>query len=405
MLARVTYGATMFRTTLSTLVALATIVGLAACASGGETHRPSSDAGPTRDAGGRDAGVRDTGAPSDLATVDLGSVEDLSTADLGVIDDLGAGSDLGGTERDLGSVDLGADLGAPDLGPPTGCTGAATCQDGLACNGVEGCIAGTCRPGTAIVCDDGITCTTNTCSEPAGTCAFVRNDAACPLGSTCTAPTASGCSSTTMCTESPCRLVAPQCGCAAGQACTVSGSARTCAAAGAGATGAACSAGGAGCVAGDLCVGVSASGTPSVCEHFCASDANCSGAGALCILGLGDGVGGTVPGVTLCSISCNPQTGGGCPGGSACRIYVETGPAGRYLTHCEGPVGFGTEFSPCASDASCAAGFACLDLGFGSECTRWCNYTTGTGCGFGYFCTDVFTVPAIIGSRQYGVCT
>ena len=60
---------------------------------------------------------------------------------------------------------------------------------------------------------------------------------------------------------------------------------------------------------------------------------------------------------------------------------------------------------PCASDASCAAGFACLDLGFGNECTRWCNYTTGAGCGLGYFCDDVFTVPAIIGSRQYGVCT
>lgn len=413
MIAFVTYGGTMFRTTLSALAALAAlslITGVVACASNGEPRRPSFDGGS------RDGGRRDTGTPFDLGAVDLFSAEDLSSDDLGAIDDLGVDSDLGAMEADLGSVDLGAadlgmhdlgasDLGAPDLGPPVGCTSAASCQDGLACNGVEACIAGRCRPGTAIVCDDGISCTTNTCSEPAGTCAFVRNDAACPAGSTCTAPTASGCTSTTMCSESPCRLVAPQCGCTAGQACTVSGSTRTCAAAGTGATGTACTPGGAGCVAGDVCVGVSASGTPSACEHFCSSDANCTGAGALCILGLGDGLGGTVPGVSLCSISCNPLTGGGCPSGGACRIYVEAGPAGRYLTHCEGPVGFGTEFSPCATDANCAAGFACLDVGFGNECTRWCNYTTGTGCDVGFFCDDVFTVPAIIGSRQYGVCT
>lgn len=383
----------------STFILVALCAALSACASGTGTRRIGADAGPARDGGGRDMG-----ASLDLGARDLGGTDLGADVDLGSDVDLGAGIDLG-ADVDLGPPDLGApDLGTPDLGPPTGCTSAASCQDGLACNGVEACIAGTCRPGTAIVCDDGIACTTNSCGEPAGTCAFARNDAACPAGSTCTAPTASGCASTTMCAESPCRLVSPQCGCPAGQACVIAGTARTCAAAGTGATGTSCGTAGAGCTAGNLCVGVSATGTPSACEHFCSTDAQCTGAGALCILGLGDGAGGTLPGVTLCSLSCNPLTGGGCPSGSACRIFVEAAGAGRYLTHCDGPVGTGTALSPCTDDTGCAAGYACLDLGFGNECTRWCDYAAGTGCGFG-LCEDLFTVPVIIGTRHYGVCT
>ena len=390
---------------------LASIVALTACASGGTRH-PAYDAGVSRDWGTRDTGTpldlggRDFGSP-DFGSPDLGSDLDLGPAspDLGALDlgsaDLGS-ADLG--SADLGRADLGTpDLGAPDLGPPTGCTSAATCQDGLACNGVEGCIAGTCRPGTAIACDDGIACTTNSCTEPGGACAFARNDSACPAGSTCTAPTASGCTSTSTCTESPCRLVSPQCGCTGTQACVVSAGARLCAAAGTGATGTACGTGTSGCAAGNLCVGVTATGTGSACEHFCTTDADCTGAGALCILTLNDGAGGTVPGATLCSLSCNPLNGSGCPTGSTCRVFVESAGSARYLTHCEGPVGGGTDFTPCTTDSECAAGYACIDLGFGTECAHWCNATTGTGCTLGLTCST-FTTPVLIGTREYGIC-
>lgn len=375
------------------LVALfATFTMLSACASGANTRRTPQDGGLPRD-GGHDANTPlDLDAPDLRADIDLG-------ADL----DLGTDVDLGPGALDLGPQDLGAPaLGPADLGPPVGCTGAASCQDGLACNGVEACIAGTCRPGTAITCDDGIACTTDSCGEPSGTCAFARNDAACPIGSTCTAPTASGCASA--CAESPCRLVSPQCGCAGTLACTLSGSMRLCAAAGTGATGVACGAAGAGCSAGNLCVGVSTTGTVGACEHFCNTDADCTGAGALCLLTLDDGTGAAIPGVTLCSLSCNLITNSGCPSGSACRIFSEVGGAGRDLTHCDGPVGFGTTASLCTTDADCAAGYRCVNpTGGGNECARWCDYTTGTGCGGGYTCTP-FATPVVFGTREYGVC-
>jgi len=342
-----------------------------------------------------------------MALVDLGSTDlggaDLGTEDLGAID-LGSpdlGTDLG--TADLGAPDLGTDLGARDLGPP-GCTSAASCQDGLACNGVEACIGGACRPGTPIACDDGIACTTNSCLEPSGTCDFARNDSACPAGQTCTAPTASGCASSGMCSESPCRLVSPQCGCPTGQACTLSGATRVCAAAGTGTTGSTCGAGTLGCSAGNACIGLGTGTTAAACERFCTTDADCSGAGALCILRLNDTTGMPIPGVTLCTLSCNPLTGTSCPSGSTCRIFVESMGAGRYLTHCEGPVGFGTQGSFCVDDGDCASGYACLDAGFGNECTRWCNTATGTGCPFGTICQDVFTVPVTIGTTTYGVC-
>ena len=386
---------------------------LAACASGAARRPPGDvDAGFRRDAGD-DLGLRADMGRVDLGSTDLGGAdlgtEDLGATDLGVEDlgaiDLGSpdlGTDLG--TADLGAPDLGTDLGARDLGPP-GCTSAASCQDGLACNGVEACIGGACRSGTPIVCDDGIACTTNNCLEPSGTCDFARNDSACPAGQTCTAPTASGCASSGMCSESPCRLVSPQCGCPTGQACTLSGATRVCAAAGTGTTGSTCGAGTLGCSAGNACIGLGTGTTTAACERFCASDADCSGAGALCILRLNDATGTEIPGVTLCTLSCNPLSTTSCPSGSACRIFVESMGAGRYLTHCEGPVGFGTRGAPCIDDGDCTSGFACLNgRGLGTECTRWCNLTTGSGCSIGTTCVNIFTVPVTIGTTTYGVC-
>ena len=381
---------------------------LSACARGsGRSPGGDLDGGLRRDA------ADDLGPVTDMARVDLGAMDlgetDLGTEDLGATD-LGA-SDLGATDLgapDLGGPDLGGpDLGASDLGTdlgPPGCSSAASCQDGLACNGVEACIGGACRPGTPIVCDDGIACTTNTCLEPSGTCDFARNDSACPAGQTCTAPTASGCASSGTCSESPCRLVSPQCGCPTAQACTLSGATRVCAAAGTGATGSVCGAGTLGCSAGNLCLRLSATATTAACARFCATDADCSGPGALCLLTLNDSTGAMIPGVTVCSLACDPTSATSCPSGSACRIFRETATGGRYLTNCEGPVGAGTQGSPCINDDQCAGGFACLDTGFGNECTRWCNVATGTGCPFGTICQNVFAPSVTLGTTTYGVC-
>jgi hypothetical protein len=58
--------------------------------------------------------------------------------------------------------------------PPTcvACIADAECGDGLACNGTETCNLGTgmCEAGAPIVCNDGLQCTADACSEPTGTC-------------------------------------------------------------------------------------------------------------------------------------------------------------------------------------------------------------------------------------------
>jgi hypothetical protein len=326
----------------SVLALLAAFTTLAACASGGPRNPAYDGSFP------RDFGDRDTGAPLDLGAPDLGAADlgvDLGAEfDLGAELDLGGDVDLGPSTPDLGPADLGAtDLGPPDLGP--------------------------------------------------------RDLGPTDLGPPDLGPTDLG----TSCSESPCRLVSPQCGCSGGLACSISGTVRACATAGTGAVGAACGTALPRCAAGNLCVGVSTTTTTAACEHFCNSDADCTGAGALCLLTLDDGTGASIPGVTLCSLSCNLATNTGCPSGSACRLYSESAGAGRSLTHCAGPAGTGTEGALCTTDAECIAGYTCADTGYGNECTQWCNYTTGTGCALGYTCAP-FSVAVVIGSTEYGVC-
>ncbi len=66
-----------------------------------------------------------------------------------------------------------------------GCTGDAECDDGLYCNGVETCVAGSCQPGSAPDCDDGIACTVDSCNETTDSCDYVADDAACDDGLFC----------------------------------------------------------------------------------------------------------------------------------------------------------------------------------------------------------------------------
>src|SRR5947208_7719289 len=70
--------------------------------------------------------------------------------------------------------------------PATGCqhtlrADGAPCPDGNFCNGTETCQAGTCTPGTPLVCDDGNACTGDSC-DPATGCVFTF---ACDDGNPC----------------------------------------------------------------------------------------------------------------------------------------------------------------------------------------------------------------------------
>ena len=63
----------------------------------------------------------------------------------------------------------------------------AACSDGLFCNGQEVCdpVAG-CRPSAAVNCDDGVSCTTDSCDEDANTCVRVPDSALCADDNPCT---------------------------------------------------------------------------------------------------------------------------------------------------------------------------------------------------------------------------
>ena len=63
----------------------------------------------------------------------------------------------------------------------TMCDDDGDCADGNICNGAESCVAGLCIDGMVLDCDDGVTCTTDTCDALLG-CENVGN---CPVGEVC----------------------------------------------------------------------------------------------------------------------------------------------------------------------------------------------------------------------------
>ncbi len=68
---------------------------------------------------------------------------------------------------------------------PVQCVVDADCDDGLFCNGTETCNAGTCQDGTAPNCNDGVSCTDDSCNEGTDSCDNVANDANCDNGLFC----------------------------------------------------------------------------------------------------------------------------------------------------------------------------------------------------------------------------
>jgi len=65
------------------------------------------------------------------------------------------------------------------------CTVDANCDDGLFCNGTETCNAGACQAGAAVSCNDGVSCTVDSCNETTDSCDFVPNNLLCADGLFC----------------------------------------------------------------------------------------------------------------------------------------------------------------------------------------------------------------------------
>jgi len=211
-------------------------------------------------------------------------------------------------------------------------------------------------------------------------------------------PGVGGQGGTSDCTEDPCKLVVPQCGCDAGDKCTLDGGGdRACEAdEGGAAIGTACDAGN-DCVAGAICLG---GATTGYCGEFCATDAECEG--TICGVGLENG-GTPIPDVLLCSSACDPGNAGGCPAGLGCVLGQEEAGQMRFLFLCNA-AGAGTEGASCTTSANCAPGYGCYNNP--GACFRNCN-VNAPNCP-AQICseiTDNVTMqPIVVGTYALGVC-
>jgi hypothetical protein len=231
-----------------------------------------------------------------------------------------------------------------------------------------------------------------TSADAAATSSGQGGDPAATSSSSATTSTGPACS------EQPCKLVAPQCGCGAGEQCTVdSNGDRGCAPDGTEGIGDPCSAGDP-CKAGGLCVGYQ--GFDSACAAFCAVDDDCGPAGSLCVIEPG-GLGG----ITLCSDGCELISNQGCKvAGLSCQAGVS--PTNEPFTSCA-PGGSNVANEVCADSGDCAEGYICLPTTANDDrCFAWCNVDS-PNCGQ-LNCQGLEIeagVPLVIGTVTYGVCT
>ena len=110
---------------------------------------------------------------------------------------------------------------------PDVCVSAGDCDDGNACNGAETCggpgadPATNCAPGTALVCNDGATCTDDSCDPMAG-CVFAPHDERCDDMVDCTADSCVAMAGPTGCRHVTDSMVC-NAGCTTGSTCTATG--------------------------------------------------------------------------------------------------------------------------------------------------------------------------------------
>lgn len=156
---------------------------------------------------------------------------------------------------------------------------------------------------------------------------------------------------TPMCSEDPCKLTSPQCGCSDGEMCTLRMGERTCGPAGTAQLGEPCSATH-WCAPGGLCFGLG-SNVQGLCRAFCDDDTDCaSSPGAGCALRIGTS-GGGVAEDRVCSEACHIVTNDGCPvEGTKCVAITSTN------TAC-GTAGTGALGDTCTAGFDCQVGLAC----------------------------------------------
>jgi hypothetical protein len=207
------------------------------------------------------------------------------------------------------------------------------------------------------------------------------------------------------CEEQPCKLVAPQCGCAEADRCTLADGMRVCGPEGDSYPLEFCIND---CGEGFHCVNNGTTGFSGFCHQWCTEDDDCdaptTGPGGICVLQLSNGAG------TVCSQNCDPVSDTGCKeynGALKCDIGQEPQGAMRWFTRCVG-VGSVTADGVCAAINECAPGSSCIPIQNepDNHCLSWCTNPNGGGTcpqGASHVCSP-FTTPLIIGSVEYGAC-
>lgn len=176
--------------------------------------------------------------------------------------------------------------------------------------------------------------------------------------------------------------LAPQCGCSAGEMCTVTNAstgAVACIGAGDGKRAAACTTNEQ-CAKGLACAF-------GVCRPYCAKkDKACSGAGLGTCTQFQAPTGTAVPNAFVCTIECNPREPSAACGTSSC-VWNAT----LKVTDCSTP-GTGDLHAPCQKSHDCKPGLACVPkpLGNGAECQRWCRVGKVGDCDPFETCIDVY---------------
>jgi hypothetical protein len=110
------------------------------------------------------------------------------------------------------------------------------------------------------------------------------------------------------------------------------------------------------------------------CLRFCSTSDDCAAAHGTtasgCLFTMGDGTGGTLPGVRFCTAGCDRLADTGCNAGQTCR---PEGNSTGLWSDCS-TVGSGTQGASCAlgGDSACAARYVCLGSGSAARCNRFC---------------------------------
>lgn len=192
------------------------------------------------------------------------------------------------------------------------------------------------------------------------------------------------------CSVSPCRLVSPQCGCAAGTMCAWPDQVgpRVCLPTGAAPVGDLCTTESQ-CDAEGGCL-IAGPGGNGQCVKYCTEDVQCP-ATSECI-----DFGWTEP-VGFCSRLCDPTTGGGCPSPLVCGVstaFRTEDDAESIVAFCT-PPGAGGQGDTCAGYWECQGGFACVGI-----CAQVCVMASPSCPGD---CLP-FSPAGIVGGVEYGFC-